>query len=213
MIQRRLVPAIAAGALILLTVAVATRAAPVLGADAAISAAAHRFALAHPAWRSAMSAITTTANTTTLLPIAVAVAVALLALRRWRQLSLLLSAVIGTTVLRLLILDTVDRPRPAGRLAPAAGWSFPSGHTTASATAAGLVIIIGGSLIPGRRGRAILAVVAGLWAAGVGVSRVALVVHWPTDVLGAWLLVTAVLTTLTLFLRTRSADPTGEVVR
>jgi undecaprenyl-diphosphatase len=205
MIQRRHVPAIVAGAaagtLILLTVAVATRAAPLVSADAGISAAAHRFALAHPAWRSAMYAITTTANTASLLPVAAIAGAALICLRRWRQVQLLLSAVIGTTVLRLLILNTVDRPRPVGWLAPAAGWSYPSGHTTASATTAGLVIIIGGSLLRGRRSRTILAVVAGLWAVSVGVSRVALVVHWPTDVLGAWLLVTAVLATLTPIFR------------
>jgi undecaprenyl-diphosphatase len=215
MILRRHLPAIVAGAaaaaLVLLTLAVATRAAPLVAADAAISATAHRQALAHPAWRSAMYVITTTANTTTVLPLAAIAVVVLLFLGRRRQVYLLLSAVAGTTALRLLILDTIQRPRPADRLAPAAGWSFPSGHTTAAATTAGLLIIIGGSLLPGRRSRTILTVGASLWAVSVGVSRVALVVHWPTDVLGAGLLVTAVLTTLNQIFTTRAApEPSAE---
>jgi undecaprenyl-diphosphatase len=48
-------------------------------------------------------------------------------------------------------------------------------------------------LLPGPWRRTV-AVGAPLWAVAVGISRVALVVHWPSDVIGGWLLAIAVVT-------------------
>ncbi len=85
----------------------------------------------------------------------------------------------------------LERPRPADRLVDAAGWSFPSGHSTDAAawwlTAAAVAIWAAGARWPRwRRGSA--------WAAGalvavvVGATRVFLGVHHPTDVLAGWAL-------------------------
>jgi undecaprenyl-diphosphatase len=92
-----------------------------------------------------------------------------------------------TPLARLIVLGLVARPRPVDQPAPAASWSFPSGHTTASATAALVVVMVCWPLLRARWSRFVLAAVAGGWAVIVGVSRVALVVHWPSDVLGGWL--------------------------
>ena len=43
-----------------------------------------------------------------------------------------------------------------------------------------------------KRGRALVAVAAAAVAVLVGVTRVVLLAHWPTDVLGGWLLALAV---------------------
>jgi membrane-associated phospholipid phosphatase len=68
---------------------------------------------------------------------------------------------------------------------------FPSGHT-ANATAAALTALL--LLWPrvGRAGRAAGLVAAVAFALFVGVTRIALLVHWPSDVLGGWLLGLAV---------------------
>ncbi|BFU45675.1 phosphatase PAP2 family protein [Krasilnikovia sp. MM14-A1004] len=152
--------------------------------DEAISEAAHDFALGHPGWLGAMRAITVTGSTAVLGPATVFMC-AVLVQRRMRRHALFAAvATLATLILRLILLGVIARPRPVDRLAAAGSWSFPSGHSTASATFA--VVL---ALVCRRRW---VTVGAGTWAVMVGVSRVALVVHWPSDVLGAWLFVLTV---------------------
>jgi membrane-associated phospholipid phosphatase len=183
---------LAALVFVLLTVAVLGHLGALQRADAAISGAAHRFALAHPLWRSAMSAITRTGSTAYLGPVAAVACLALLRWRRWRQAVFVAVATLVTAGIRLLIVNAVARRRPVGWLTAASGWSFPSGHSTAAAAAALIAVIVGWPLLRRRRDRLVLCGILGAWAVAVGASRVALTVHWPTDVLGAWLLVAVV---------------------
>ncbi|GAA2350396.1 phosphatase PAP2 family protein [Dactylosporangium salmoneum] len=195
MADRRLAPVVPAALFAGLTALVAVRFAPLLRLDAAVSDAARRLALAHPAWRAAMSAITHTGDTAVLLTLTLVALAALLARRHWTGAAFLAGTAAAATVARLAVLHAVHRPRPPDRLTAADGFSYPSGHTTSSAVAAGIVIVLGWALLPGRRSRIALAAVAGGWAALVGVSRVALVAHWPSDVVGGWLLAATVLGT------------------
>jgi undecaprenyl-diphosphatase len=82
----------------------------------------------------------------------------------------------------------LERPRPAGEpLVPATGYSFPSGHTLNSTVAFGLaaVVVWRSPLRPVWRR---IALVAGLAVPFlVGLSRIALGVHYPSDVLAGWL--------------------------
>ncbi|GAA2484851.1 phosphatase PAP2 family protein [Winogradskya humida] len=160
--------------------------------DIWISAGAHTAALAHPAWRAVMDAVTLTGGTPMIGPLVAFGCLLLLMRGHWRQALFAATAMVVTLTVRLGILGLVARPRPVDRLAPASNYSFPSGHSTASAAAALILVIVCLPSLRHRWSRAALVIMAGLWALAVGVSRVALVVHWPTDVLGAWLLVLVV---------------------
>ena len=171
----------------LLTVAVAGRFAPLIRFDAWVSRAAHSVALAHPLWRSIMAAVTFTGGTVFIWPVTAAGCVLLLAYGRRRQALFAALAMIVTIEARLIVVAAVARPRPVDRLAAASNYSFPSGHSTASTAAALVLVVVCGPMLKRRWQRVVLAAVAGGWAVAVGASRVALVVHWPSDVLGAWL--------------------------
>jgi membrane-associated phospholipid phosphatase len=108
--------------------------------------------------------------------------------------------------------QVVDRARPAVglRLITEGEPSFPSGHATDSAAVfltLGLVLAV----FVLRRPLARLATVAasGLLVAAIGVTRLVLGVHWPTDVLAGWALgATAALTVIIgATLLTRAVPP------
>ena len=193
--SRRRPPALAAIALatagfIVLTLSVLSHADSLQRLDEAISGAAHGYATGHPAWVTAMRWITTTGSTAALGPADAVLCLVLLRSRHWRTAIFAATAMIFTLTVRLALATLIARPRPVHQLAAGAGWSFPSGHTTASATFALVLALV--------VRRTWVAVAAGVWVVLVGVSRVALVVHWPSDVLGAWLLVAAVVPAIAL---------------
>lgn len=106
-----------------------------------------------------------------------------------RWLAFLLGSYIGTELLFWALKAVTDRPRPplSLRFATVGSPSYPSGHT-AIATAVGAALLVAAS----RTARPLLrrSAVAGLIALPVvvGVSRIALGVHWFTDVVGGALL-------------------------
>lgn len=119
----------------------------------------------------------------------VAFGVALFADRR--RLALLgVAAIVVGAVLMSLLKQGFDRPRPAlvehGTLVHNA--SFPSGH----AMMAAMVYLTLGILLartqPKKRVRAFIVIISMLITLLVGISRVYLGVHWPTDVVAGWML-------------------------
>jgi undecaprenyl-diphosphatase len=110
--------------------------------------------------------------------------------RKAQAAALVLVAVGGGMLLSTLLKMGFDRPRPDlvphGAVVYTA--SFPSGH---SMMAAVTYLTLGALLArvqPRRRLKLYLLVLAILLTIAVGVSRVYLGVHWPTDVLAGWTL-------------------------
>lgn len=100
----------------------------------------------------------------------------------------LFGAVAGGTVVSLILKWGFDRPRPDlvphGQVVYTS--SFPSGHSMVSAVA---FLTLGALLASAQTNllmRAYLIALAAFLTLSVGVSRVYLGVHWPTDVLAGW---------------------------
>ncbi len=98
----------------------------------------------------------------------------------------------GAVALNTLLKIVLARPRPLlfPPLVVESGFSFPSGHVTASVAAYGALAVF-----LWRQGHRGWAVVSAAWVPVVAVSRVYLGVHYPSDALGSlmfaslWLLI------------------------
>lgn len=114
--------------------------------------------------------------------------VAMLAIRnhRW-QLALLLAANgVVAQIVNLGLKSWFVRPRPAlfEEIARPSTWSFPSGHAMSAVQIWGVIAAVLIALYPRRRAVIVLANL--MLMAGIGLSRVYLGVHWPTDVLAGF---------------------------
>jgi undecaprenyl-diphosphatase len=78
------------------------------------------------------------------------------------------------------------RPDPFFGIPPPGDYSFPSGHSLCSLCFYGMITALFVVRIQNRAARGVIIGAAALIIAGVGLSRVYLGVHYPTDVLGGW---------------------------
>jgi undecaprenyl-diphosphatase len=120
----------------------------------------------------------------------VAAAVLLLRVRAWLDLAFFLAAFAGSQLVVALLKTAFDRPRPdlGSSVELPGSAAFPSGHATAGAASLGALAVLVSERLPSPRARARLwsaVVVVGL---AVGFSRVALGVHFLTDVVAGWCL-------------------------
>jgi undecaprenyl-diphosphatase len=157
-----------------------------LTSDQAVMEAMHR--LASPLLTAAMRLITASGSG----PVVSGMAMSL-GIRWWRRLGrraeaiVLLVTLTSSSALGQILKFLFTRPRPQffPWVTAAIGWSFPSGHTLTAVVMGGLVAWLTGRQLD-RRQRAALWFVAGLWAGLVGLSRIYLGVHYPSDVLASW---------------------------
>lgn len=128
----------------------------------------------------------------TLVLVGVASVLAALLARRPRLASIVAATLIASTLFTDLVKDYVARPRPPGAaLLHTVGFSFPSGHALNSTATYGLIaVVVWRTGLPPWL-RRVVAVTGVTLPILVGLSRIALDVHHPTDVLAGWLAGTA----------------------
>jgi len=104
----------------------------------------------------------------------------------WRP-GLLVFSVLIITALNEEFKEIIDRPRP-GEFEATGNKSFPSGHVLYAVLVAGAVWFSVASKIPRLNYRITVVGILIGWALLTGLSRIYLEQHWPSDVLGAYLL-------------------------
>lgn len=102
------------------------------------------------------------------------------------------------TLLNKWIKGQVQRPRPdeALHLIEQGGFSFPSGHSITSMFVYGMLICLVRANVKNKRTANILTVLLAIPMIFIGLSRIYLGVHYPTDVLAGWSLGIAVIIVL-----------------
>ena len=117
-------------------------------------------------------------------PADIALTLGLLVARRWREATFAGVSLGGSALLNMATKQFFQRDRPAlwESIAPEHTFSFPSGHAMGSATLAMVVVL----LCWHTRFRWLAVALAGSFALLVGISRIYLGVHYPSDILGGF---------------------------
>jgi len=187
LMQSRAAVVVAILAAILLTVGAATEPAWLVSIDESISEWARGWG-----WHGFFRSVTNLGSIVVALPVSLAAAAALW--RRCRPMALAFpAAVVAAGVLDVTLKLIVGRERPIGTLVDTNLGSFPSGHVTVAVVVLGLLVP---TLWVITQNRAVLAGSVVLLVVGatlVGLSRVNLGAHWPSDVAASLLIGTAVL--------------------
>jgi len=142
-----------------------------------------------PAWLPSAVRDVTALGSTIVLTFIVAVTATFLWLAGRLRTALLL---VAATALGSLTVETIkalvsrSRPDLAGRLMEETSKSFPSGHAALSAIVYLTLATLLFPVLPDRRIRAFVLMVALVLTFSVGLSRLYLGVHWPSDVLAGW---------------------------
>ncbi len=114
----------------------------------------------------------------------------LLCLRRWQSALWLAGVLLSGLSLSTIIKASVARPRPqlVAHLDQVSSMSFPSGHALNSTLFYLTLALVLAPLLKQRSAQWALYGFALISSLVIGLSRIALGVHWPSDVLASWVL-------------------------
>ncbi|WP_066801549.1 phosphatase PAP2 family protein [Sphingomonas soli] len=142
-----------------------------------------------PDWLpSAMRDVTALGSSTVLTFVVIAAAAFLILHRQMRSAMLvLLATTLGASVITLIkALVARSRPDLIDRLMHETSHSFPSGHAANSAIVYLTLATLFFPVLPDAKMRGFVIGIALLLTGAIGISRVYLGVHWPSDVVGGW---------------------------
>lgn len=122
-------------------------------------------------------------------PVDIALVLLLFVRRRLRAATFATFALAGSGLLNVIAKGVFSRARPSlwESIAPELTWSFPSGHAMGSATLAAVLI----ALAWHTRWRGPVCIAMAAFVLLIGVSRVYLGVHYPSDILAGWAIASA----------------------
>jgi undecaprenyl-diphosphatase len=123
-----------------------------------------------------------------MIPLVLGIAVILfLVLGHRKELILFIGGMLGSTLLNHFLKDLYHRARPdIHRIVEEQGFSYPSGHSMAAFTFYGLLTFLLWRHLSSRSGRIALVAISAVIIISIGLSRVYLGVHYPSDVLGGY---------------------------
>ena len=155
------------------------------GIDAYWLDVAHRYGVAHPGWVTSWDVFCTVLGPTVFRLVALIVIVFALVRRNLRVAVFLVISVELAGIITEIAKYAANRPRPATALVSALSTSFPSGH--ALGVMVGVLALLTVVLPLVRRPlRAWLIAIGAVIVILIGIGRVVLNVHHPSDVIAGW---------------------------
>ncbi len=147
----------------------------------------HVVGVEHPLWVQTWDVVCAVFSPFTFRLLGAVAAVIVLSKRRVRAAVFLIVSVEFSELITWAAKGLAGRPRPTTALVAASASSFPSGHALAATVG---VLALGAVLLPvtSRSVRVVAAMVGALIVLAVGFGRVALNVHYPSDVVAGWAL-------------------------
>jgi undecaprenyl-diphosphatase len=157
-----------------------------IGFDLEVRSAVHAWASGGLTW--VMLAITQLGSSLFLVAAGGLIVWRLILAGRRRAAVLLIVACLGAEVLDQALKLLVHRPRPDAffGLSDPLTYSFPSGHATTACCFYGILAAIVGARLRAPAARIAVWAMAAVMAVAIGLSRIYLGVHYPSDVLGGY---------------------------
>ena len=155
--------------------------------DDAVLQPLYDYGVKHPGWVQFWDVLCTVFSPAAFRLVGAAIVVLAVFRRNLRVILFILTAIGMSGIVTQIAKGLADRPRPTTALAAASSSAFPSGHALGVMAAVLALLTISAGMF-NRCGRAASIVFGAVVVIAVGVGRVVLNVHHPSDVLAGWAL-------------------------
>ncbi|HTN87144.1 MAG TPA: phosphatase PAP2 family protein, partial [Sorangium sp.] len=157
------------------------------GVDSSCLTTLHDFATKHPSWVQFWEVVCAVFSPRGFRIVAAIAIVVVLIQRNLRAALFLILTVEISGVVIQVAKGLADRPRPVTALSPVSSTSFPSGHALGAMVGVLALLVVALPMI-NATAQTVLVAAGVLIVLAVGFGRVALNVHYPSDVVAGWAL-------------------------